>query len=138
MTDIHPTAIVDPKAELGANVKIGPYSVIGAEVRLGDGVTLMSHVVVEGKTTIGPETKIFPFSSIGHQPQDLKFKGEASSLEIGARNVIREHVTMNPGTEGGGRSQQLPGAFCRRSADESRQRLPDHGRRPRRSRLPDR
>jgi UDP-N-acetylglucosamine acyltransferase len=102
MTDIHPTAIVDPKAELGANVKIGPYSVIGADVRLGDGVTLMSHVVVEGKTTIGPETKIFPFSSIGHQPQDLKFKGEASSLEIGARNVIREHVTMNPGTEGGG------------------------------------
>jgi UDP-N-acetylglucosamine acyltransferase len=95
MTDIHPTAIVDPKAELGANVKIGPYSVIGADVRLGDGVTLMSHVVVEGKTTIGPETKIFPFSSIGHQPQDLKFKGEASSLEIGARNVIREHVTMN-------------------------------------------
>ncbi|MEX0695818.1 MAG: acyl-ACP--UDP-N-acetylglucosamine O-acyltransferase [Rhodospirillales bacterium] len=102
MTDIHPTAIVDPRAELGANVKIGPYSVIGAEVRLGDGVTLMSHVVVEGKTTIGPETKIFPFSSIGHQPQDLKFKGEVSTLEIGARNVIREHVTMNPGTEGGG------------------------------------
>ncbi|MDP4795706.1 MAG: acyl-ACP--UDP-N-acetylglucosamine O-acyltransferase [Rhodospirillales bacterium] len=102
MTDIHPTAIVDPKAELGLGVKIGPYSVIGAGVRLGDGVQLMSHVVVEGQTTIGPATRVFPFSSIGHQPQDLKFRGEVSTLEIGARNVIREHVTMNPGTEGGG------------------------------------
>ncbi len=102
MTDIHPTAIVDPKAELGEGVKIGPYSVIGAGVRLGDGVQLMSHVVVEGQTTIGADTRIFPFSSIGHQPQDLKFKGEVSTLDIGARNVIREHVTMNPGTEGGG------------------------------------
>jgi len=102
MTDIHPTAIVDPKAELGKDVKIGPYSVVGGGVSLGDGVELMSHVVVEGQTKIGSETRIFPFSSIGHQPQDLKFKGEPSTLEIGSRNVIREHVTMNPGTEGGG------------------------------------
>lgn len=102
MTDIHPTAIIDPNAEIGAGVKVGPYSVVGAGVKLGDGVELMSHVVVAGTTSVGAGTRIFPFSSIGHQPQDLKFKGEASSLEIGERNVIREHVTMNPGTEGGG------------------------------------
>ena len=102
MTDIHPTAIIDPAAEIGSNVKIGPFCVVGANVRLGDGVELVSHAVVAGHTTIGAETRIFPFSSIGHQPQDLKFKGEVSSLEIGERNIIREHVTMNPGTEGGG------------------------------------
>jgi UDP-N-acetylglucosamine acyltransferase len=102
MTDIHPTAIIDPNAEIGEGVKVGPYSVVGAGVKLGDGVELMSHVVVAGTTSVGAGTRIFPFSSIGHQPQDLKFKGEASSLEIGERNVIREHVTMNPGTEGGG------------------------------------
>ncbi len=102
MTDIHPTAIIDPNAEIGAGVKVGPYSIVGAGVKLGDGVELMSHVVVAGTTSVGAGTRIFPFSSIGHQPQDLKFKGEASSLEIGERNVIREHVTMNPGTEGGG------------------------------------
>lgn len=102
MTDIHPTAIIDPNAEIGAGVKVGPYSVVGAGVKLGDEVELMSHVVVAGTTSVGAGTRIFPFSSIGHQPQDLKFKGEASSLEIGERNVIREHVTMNPGTEGGG------------------------------------
>ena len=102
MTDIHPTALIDAKAELGSGVKIGAYCVIGPDVQLGDGVELMSHVVVSGRTKIGPETRIFPFSSIGHQPQDLKYHGEPSSLEIGARNIIREHVTMNPGTEGGG------------------------------------
>ncbi|MBO6948368.1 MAG: acyl-ACP--UDP-N-acetylglucosamine O-acyltransferase [Rhodospirillales bacterium] len=102
MTDIHPTAIIDPNAEIGTGVKVGPYSIVGAGVKLGDGVELMSHVVVAGSTSVGAGTRIFPFSSIGHQPQDLKFKGEASSLEIGERNVIREHVTMNPGTEGGG------------------------------------
>lgn len=102
MTDIHPTAIVDSQAVLGSGVKIGAYSVIGADVELGDNVELMSHVVVAGRTKIGAETRIFPFSSIGHQPQDLKYGGEPSALEIGARNVIREHVTMNPGTVGGG------------------------------------
>lgn len=102
MTDIHPTAVIDPAAEIGKGAKIGAYCVIGPDVKLGENIELMSHVVVAGHTTIGPETKIFPFSSIGHQPQDLKFKGEVSRIEIGAKNVIREHVTMNPGTDGGG------------------------------------
>lgn len=102
MTNIHSTAIVSETAKIGADVKIGPYSVIGPDVTLGDAVELMSHVVVEGHTSVGAGTRIFPFSSIGHQPQDLKFHGESSRLEIGERNVIREHVTMNPGTEGGG------------------------------------
>lgn len=102
MTNIHPTAIVSDGAIISDDVKIGPYSVVGAEVTLGAGVELMSHVVVEGNTSVGAGTRIFPFSSIGHQPQDLKYHGEPSRLEIGERNVIREHVTMNPGTEGGG------------------------------------
>jgi len=102
MSAIHPTAIIEDGAQLGENVSIGPYSVIGSQVKLGDGVTLDSHVVVGGDTDIGANTRIFPFASIGLQPQDLKFGGEASRLEIGCNNVIREHVTMNPGTEGGG------------------------------------
>ncbi|MDD9879099.1 MAG: acyl-ACP--UDP-N-acetylglucosamine O-acyltransferase [Magnetovibrio sp.] len=102
MSEIHPTAIVSPKAELGDNVCIGPHSVVGDGVRLDDGVELLSHVVVEGLTHVGANTRIFPFSSIGHRPQDLKYQGEPSRLEIGCNNVIREHVTMNPGTEGGG------------------------------------
>lgn len=101
-TTIHPTAIVDAKAQLGEGVRVGPYSIVGAGVTLGDRVTLISHAVVEGLTEIGAETEIFPFASIGHRPQDKKFKGEDSRLIIGKRNVIREHVTMNPGTEGGG------------------------------------
>ena len=99
---IHPAAIVDPAATLGADVRIGPFCVVGPHASLGDGVVLHSHVVVEGRTSIGAGTEIFPFASIGHKPQDLKFSGEPSRLEIGAGNVIREHVTMNPGTEGGG------------------------------------
>ena len=100
--EIHSTALVDPKAEIGADVQIGPFCCVGANVRLGDRVRLLSHVVVEGRTTIGADTTIYPFASIGHAPQDLKYKGEPSELHIGARNRIREHVTMNPGTEGGG------------------------------------
>lgn len=99
---IHPTAIVDPAASLDEDVKIGPYCIVGADVVLGDGVTLHSHVVVDGRTEIGAGTEIFPFASIGMQPQDLKYKGEPSTLIIGRNNRIREHVTMNPGTEGGG------------------------------------
>jgi UDP-N-acetylglucosamine acyltransferase len=99
---IHPTAIVDPAAELGADVSIGPYCVIGAKVRLGDGVRLLSHVAIDGRTSLGAGTVVYPFASLGHRPQDLKFHGEDSSLEIGVNNQIREHVTMNPGTEGGG------------------------------------
>ncbi len=102
MTDIHPTAIVETGAEIGAGVEIGPYCIVGPDVHLGDGVVLISHAVVNGRTEIGANTRIFPFASIGHQPQDLKYKGEPSHLIIGCNNVIREHVTMNPGTEGGG------------------------------------
>lgn len=99
---IHPTAIVDPAAELGEKVVIGPFCVVGPHVKLGDGCELLSHVVVEGRTEIGPNTRIFPFASIGHPPQDMKYKGEPSRLVIGANNILREQVTINPGTEGGG------------------------------------
>ena len=101
-TAIHPTAIIDPAARLGADVAIGPFCTVGPDVTLGDGVELISHAVVAGRTTIGDGTRIFPFASIGHEPQDKKYRGEPSELRIGCRNVIREHVTMNPGTEGGG------------------------------------
>jgi len=104
---IHPTAIIDSAAQIGANVSIGPYCVIGANVKLGDGVRLVSHVVVDGRTTIGTNTVVYPFASLGHRPQDLKFKDEPSTLEIGANNQIREHVTMNPGTEGGGMATRV-------------------------------
>lgn len=102
MPGVHPTALIEDGAQIGAEVEIGPYSCIGRDVVLGDGVRLGSHVVVTGRTRLGDGTRVFPFASVGHQPQDLKFKGEKSSLEIGKNNVIREHVTMNPGTEGGG------------------------------------
>ncbi len=102
MGAVHETAIVDPQARLGTGVEIGPYCIVGSDVQLGDGVVLLSHVVVAGRTTIGPRTQIFPFASIGHRPQDLKYAGEASELIIGCDNTLREHVTMNPGTEGGG------------------------------------
>jgi UDP-N-acetylglucosamine acyltransferase len=102
MAGIHSTAIVSSKATIGKDVQIGPFCVIGADVVLGDGVVLRSHVVVEGRTRVGPGTEIFPFASIGHCPQDLKYAGEPSELVIGANNTIREYVTMNPGTTGGG------------------------------------
>jgi len=102
MPFIHPSAIVDPNARVADNVIIGPYCVVGANVVLGDAVELISHVVVEGRTTIGANTRVFPFASIGHRPQDLKYHGEPSTLEIGSGNQIREYVTMQPGTEGGG------------------------------------
>ena len=102
MTEVHATAIVDTGARLGQGVVVGPYCTVGPDVILEDGVRLISHVVVSGRTTIGPRTTVYPFASIGMPPQDLKYKGEPSRLEIGANNIIREHVTMNPGTEGGG------------------------------------
>ena len=101
-SDIHPTAIIDKGAQLGANVTIGAYSVIGAHVKMSDNVRIDSHVTISGHTSIGARTHIFPFASIGHQPQDLKFAGEITQLEIGTDNRIREHVTINPGTKGGG------------------------------------
>ena len=100
--DIHPTAIVGPQAQLGKGVRIGPYCVVGNDVVLADGVELISHVVVEGRTEVGADTRIYPFASVGHRPQDLKYHGEASRLVIGERCTIRESVTINPGTEGGG------------------------------------
>lgn len=102
MASIHSTAVIDAGAKLGERVSIGPFCTVGPEVELGDDVELLSHVAVAGRTKIGPKTRIFPFASVGHQPQDLKYKGEPSRLEIGARTVIREHVTINTGTEGGG------------------------------------
>jgi UDP-N-acetylglucosamine acyltransferase len=102
VSDVHSTAIVEEGARIGASVRIGPFSLVGPDVELGDGVELVSHVVVTGHTRIGAGTRIWPFASIGHRPQDLKYAGETSYLEIGARNMIREHVTMNPGTTGGG------------------------------------
>ena len=102
MTEIHATAIIEEGARLGEGAVVGPYCCVGGTVELGDGVRLHSHVVVAGKTTIGPNTHVFPFASIGHPPQDLKYKGEESELVIGANNIIREHATMNPGTAGGG------------------------------------
>jgi UDP-N-acetylglucosamine acyltransferase len=99
---IHPTAIVAPGAEIGADVEIGPYCVIGDSVILGNSVRLISHVVIEGRTEVGANTVIYPFASIGHAPQDMKYKGEPSRLVIGASCQIREYVTLNPGTEGGG------------------------------------
>lgn len=96
--NIHPSAIIEKGAELGADVRIGAYCVIGPNVKLGDRVELKSHVAVDGYTTIGEETVVYPFASLGHAPQDLKYKGEKTELVIGKKNKIREHVTMNPGT----------------------------------------
>ena len=101
-SSIHPTAIVEDGATLGDGVLIGPYCIVGKDSKLGDGVQMLSHAVVTGRTTIGARSKIFPFASIGHQPQDLKYAGEPSTLEIGSDTTIREHVTINPGTAGGG------------------------------------
>ena len=102
MTQIHPSAIVEKGAHLGDGCKIGPFCVVGPNVVLGDRVELKSHVVVTGNTEIGDETVLFSFAVIGEIPQDLKFGGETTRLVIGKRNRIREHVTMNTGTEGGG------------------------------------
>ena len=99
---IHPNAVVEDGAEIDPTAVIGPFCVIGSDVVIGPGVELKSHVVVTGRTEIGEDTVVFPFAVIGEIPQDLKFKGEASRLVIGKRNRIREHVTMNTGTEGGG------------------------------------
>ena len=99
---IHNSSIIDKNAKVSKNVKIGPFCYIGPNVQLFDGVELISNVHVEGNTSIGKGTKIFPFASIGTQPQDLKFKNEVNSLSIGENNMIREYVTINPGTKGGG------------------------------------
>jgi len=101
MVAVHATAVVERDAELAEDVQIGPYCVVGPEVRLGAGVRLASHVVIAGRTTIGAGSRIFSFASIGTIPQDMKYRGEPSELRVGANSVIREYVTMNPGTEAG-------------------------------------
>lgn len=104
---IHPSAILAPGARVGEGVTIGPFCTVGADVVLKDGVELVSHVSVAGHTVVGEGTRIFPFASVGHQPQDLKYRGEPSRLEIGRRCIIRESATLNPGTEGGGMLTRL-------------------------------
>ncbi len=101
-TAIHPTAVVSPRAEIGRGCFIGPYSIIGAEVVLGDGVRLESHCVIDGRTFIGERTHVYPFASIGLAPQDLKYRGEPAETRLGRDNKIREFVTIHRGTEGGG------------------------------------
>ena len=102
MSTIHPSAIIEEGAKIGEGCIIGPFCIVGAEVVLGDRVELKSHVVLTGDTEIGDETVVFSFSVLGEIPQDLKFKGEKCRTVIGKRNRIREHVTVNAGTEGGG------------------------------------
>ncbi len=98
MPQIHPTAIVDPKAELAGSVAVGPYAVIGPQVRIGEGTTIAAHCVIEGATTIGRDNRFYPFSSIGGMPQDISHGGEVTRLEIGDRNTVREYCTFNTGT----------------------------------------
>jgi UDP-N-acetylglucosamine acyltransferase len=108
---VHPTAVIEDGAKIGAGVRIGPFCVIGPHVELGDDCELKSHVVVAGHTTIGPRAKIFPFATLGHAPQDLKYAGEPSTLSIGADCIIREGVTMHPGT-GHGTMKTIVGDRC--------------------------
>jgi len=100
--EIHKSSIISKETKLGSNVKIGPYCMLGPNVQVGNNVKIYSHVNLDGYTIIGSDTQIFPFASIGTVPQDLKYKGEKSKLLIGSNNIIREYVTMNPGTKGGG------------------------------------
>ena len=108
---IHNTSVINKKAKISNKVNIGPFCNIGPNVELSEGVELISNVHIEGNTVIGKNTKIFPFASIGTQPQDLKFNNEENSLLIGEQNIIREYVTINPGTEGGG-SKTIIGNNC--------------------------
>ena len=108
---IHSSSIIDKKAKVSKNVIIGPFCYIGPNVELAENVELVSNVHIEGNTTVGSGTRIFPFASIGTQPQDLKYNNEKNSLSIGQNNIIREYVTINPGTKGGG-SKTLIGNNC--------------------------
>ncbi len=99
---IDKTAIINPRAKISSNVKIGAYSVIGPDVEIGENTNIQNHVSITGNTKIGNSNNIYPFASIGNDPQDLKFDGEKTKLEVGNCNLIREYVTINPGTEGGG------------------------------------
>jgi UDP-N-acetylglucosamine acyltransferase len=102
---IHPSALVDPKAELDSGVVVGPFCIVGPHVKLGRNTVLQSHAVIQGHTTFGESNEIFPFASVGNVPQDLKYKGEPTTLLIGSRNKIRENATLQPGTvQGGGQT----------------------------------
>ncbi|MGH7833922.1 MAG: acyl-ACP--UDP-N-acetylglucosamine O-acyltransferase [Candidatus Binatia bacterium] len=107
MANIHPTALVDSRAELDGGVEIGPYSVIGPGVRIGKGTRVGAHVVVEGNTTLGGNNIVFQFATVGSRPQDLKYKGEESRLVVGDSNTIREFASLNPGTAAGGMVTQV-------------------------------
>jgi UDP-N-acetylglucosamine acyltransferase len=102
MSKHHPTAIIDPRAELDNGVEVGPYCVIGAGVKIGRGSKIHSHAAIQGRTTLGEDNVVFPFATVGSIPQDLKYRGEPSELTIGNNNTIREFVSLNPGTTGGG------------------------------------
>jgi len=104
---IHKTSIIDSKAKISKSAKIGPYTIIGPNVTIEEKVEIHSHFNIEGYTNVGTGTKIFPFASIGTQPQDLKYKGEKNNLVIGKNNIVREYVTINPGTEGGGGTTKI-------------------------------
>ena len=99
---IHPTAVVAEGAQLGADVDVGPYAIVGEHVEVGDGSRIGAHAVVDGHTRLGPRTRIFPHAAVGFIPQDLKYDGEPTRLELGAENTIREFATLHIGTEGGG------------------------------------
>jgi UDP-N-acetylglucosamine acyltransferase len=103
----HPTAIIDPDAELDRDVEVGPYCVIGAGVKIGRGCKIHAHAVIQGRTIMGEENFVFSFAAIGSVPQDLKYRGEPSELIIGNRNIIREYVSLNPGTAGGGMTTRV-------------------------------
>lgn len=111
MSNIHPTAIIDPNAKIADDVKIGAFTIIGKNVEIGSGCEIQSHVVIEGNTKIGKNNKIFSFAAIGKIPQDLKFKGEESRLIIGDNNIIREYATLHPGTQDD-RMETVVGSNC--------------------------
>ena len=107
MSKIDRNALVDRRAGLDSDVEVGPYSIIGAGVKIGKGTKVHAHVVIEGHTSIGQNNTVFQFASVGSVPQDMKYKGEASDLVIGNHNTIREYVSLNPGTAGGGMVTQI-------------------------------
>ena len=113
---IHSTAIIEPGAELAESVQVGPWCHVGGEVRLGEGVRLHSHVVIDGRTTVGEGAVLFPFCSVGLAPQDLKYAGEPTSCSIGARTQLREHVTVHRGTVTGRMACCWRGGMWRRPA----------------------
>ena len=123
---IHATSIIDKNAKISKTAKIGPYTIIGPNVEIGDGAEIHSHVNITGNTQIGAGTKIFPFASIGTQPQDLKYKGEKNSLVIGKNNIIREYVTINPGTQAGGTITKIGDNCLLSSGIIIRQNIPNN------------